>query len=210
MNEPKLVLFDEPTSALDTQLGEHVMELIRDRSQGQGHRSHHRHARHPHDPLLRPRRQHHRRPTRRLNGTRPTESAGHPPRNSLSSAEMLPERTLSLDRFVDSLEELDEAIAHVRDALDGLEAANAYTRDVIHAGMRIRDLFPRSDGPRARDAYDRSGYRAANGAHALPRRVLRRLGRGGGHDDLGGGPARWPPTPVGEAPFDAVRADADR
>ena len=86
-----------------------------------------------------------------MNGTRPTESAGHPPRNSLSSAEMLPERILSLDRFVDSLEELDEAIARVRDALDGLEAANAYTRDVIRVGMRMRDLFPRSDGPRARD-----------------------------------------------------------
>jgi putative ABC transport system ATP-binding protein len=29
MNDPDLVLFDEPTSALDTQLGEQVMELIR-------------------------------------------------------------------------------------------------------------------------------------------------------------------------------------
>ena len=36
MNEPKLVLFDEPTSALDTQLGEHVMELIRNEVKGRG------------------------------------------------------------------------------------------------------------------------------------------------------------------------------
>jgi len=36
MNEPKLVLFDEPTSALDTQLGEHVMELIRTEVKGRG------------------------------------------------------------------------------------------------------------------------------------------------------------------------------
>ena len=36
MNEPKLVLFDEPTSALDTQLGERVMELIRDEVKGRG------------------------------------------------------------------------------------------------------------------------------------------------------------------------------
>ena len=36
MNEPKLVLFDEPTSALDTQLGERVMELIREEVKGRG------------------------------------------------------------------------------------------------------------------------------------------------------------------------------
>jgi hypothetical protein len=50
------------------------------------------------------------------------------------------------------LEELDRAIAHVRTELDGLEAANAHARDAVRAGMRMRDLFPQSDGPRARDA----------------------------------------------------------
>lgn len=36
MNEPDLVLFDEPTSALDTELGEQVMELIRDEMKSRG------------------------------------------------------------------------------------------------------------------------------------------------------------------------------
>lgn len=36
MNEPALVLFDEPTSALDTELGEQVMELIRNEVKGRG------------------------------------------------------------------------------------------------------------------------------------------------------------------------------
>ncbi|MCU0259431.1 MAG: ABC transporter ATP-binding protein [Ilumatobacteraceae bacterium] len=36
MNEPRLVLFDEPTSALDTQLGEQVMELIRNEMKSRG------------------------------------------------------------------------------------------------------------------------------------------------------------------------------
>ncbi len=36
MNDPDLVLFDEPTSALDTQLGEQVMELIRDEMNSRG------------------------------------------------------------------------------------------------------------------------------------------------------------------------------
>jgi hypothetical protein len=57
-----------------------------------------------------------------------------------------------MDRFLDSLEELDKAIASVRTELDALEAANAHTRDAFRAGMRMRDLFPQSDGPRARDA----------------------------------------------------------
>jgi putative ABC transport system ATP-binding protein len=36
MNEPGLVLFDEPTSALDTELGGHVMELIRGEMKARG------------------------------------------------------------------------------------------------------------------------------------------------------------------------------
>ncbi len=36
MNDPALVLFDEPTSALDTQLGEQVVELIRDEMKQRG------------------------------------------------------------------------------------------------------------------------------------------------------------------------------
>ena len=36
MNEPELVLFDEPTSALDTELGAHVMELIRSEMKARG------------------------------------------------------------------------------------------------------------------------------------------------------------------------------
>ena len=36
MNDPTLVLFDEPTSALDTQLGEQVMELIRNEMKSRG------------------------------------------------------------------------------------------------------------------------------------------------------------------------------
>jgi putative ABC transport system ATP-binding protein len=36
MNEPDLVLFDEPTSSLDTQLGEQVMELIRNEMNSRG------------------------------------------------------------------------------------------------------------------------------------------------------------------------------
>ena len=36
MNDPKLVLFDEPTSALDTELGEQVMELIRNEMKTRG------------------------------------------------------------------------------------------------------------------------------------------------------------------------------
>ena len=36
MNDPDLVLFDEPTSALDTQLGEQVMELIRNEMNSRG------------------------------------------------------------------------------------------------------------------------------------------------------------------------------
>jgi putative ABC transport system ATP-binding protein len=36
MNEPGLVLFDEPTSALDTELGGHVMELIRSEMKARG------------------------------------------------------------------------------------------------------------------------------------------------------------------------------
>ena len=36
MNDPKLVLFDEPTSALDTELGEQVMELIRNEMKSRG------------------------------------------------------------------------------------------------------------------------------------------------------------------------------
>ncbi len=36
MNEPGLVLFDEPTSALDTELGAHVMELIRTEMKARG------------------------------------------------------------------------------------------------------------------------------------------------------------------------------
>ena len=36
MNEPQLVLFDEPTSALDTELGAHVMELIRSEMKARG------------------------------------------------------------------------------------------------------------------------------------------------------------------------------
>lgn len=36
MNKPRLVLFDEPTSALDTNLGDRVMELIRDEVKGRG------------------------------------------------------------------------------------------------------------------------------------------------------------------------------
>ncbi|MFN3256024.1 MAG: ABC transporter ATP-binding protein [Ilumatobacter sp.] len=36
MNEPSLVLFDEPTSALDTELGEQVMELIRNEMKSRG------------------------------------------------------------------------------------------------------------------------------------------------------------------------------
>jgi putative ABC transport system ATP-binding protein len=36
MNEPQLVLFDEPTSALDTELGAHVMELIRTEMKARG------------------------------------------------------------------------------------------------------------------------------------------------------------------------------
>jgi len=36
MNDPKLVLFDEPTSALDTELGEQVMELIRNEMKQRG------------------------------------------------------------------------------------------------------------------------------------------------------------------------------
>ena len=36
MNDPTLVLFDEPTSALDTQLGEQVMELIRNEMKQRG------------------------------------------------------------------------------------------------------------------------------------------------------------------------------
>jgi hypothetical protein len=57
-----------------------------------------------------------------------------------------------MGRFLGSLEELDRAIARVRKELDGLEAANAHARGAIRAGMRMRDLFPQSDGPRARDA----------------------------------------------------------
>ena len=58
----------------------------------------------------------------------------------------------SVDRFLESLEELDKAVARVRHELDGLDAANAHARDAVRAGMHMRDLFPRSDGPRARDA----------------------------------------------------------
>ena len=36
MNDPALVLFDEPTSALDTELGEQVMELIRNEMKTRG------------------------------------------------------------------------------------------------------------------------------------------------------------------------------
>lgn len=36
MNDPVLVLFDEPTSALDTELGEQVMELIRNEMKSRG------------------------------------------------------------------------------------------------------------------------------------------------------------------------------
>lgn len=36
MNDPALVLFDEPTSALDTELGEQVMELIRNEMKARG------------------------------------------------------------------------------------------------------------------------------------------------------------------------------
>jgi putative ABC transport system ATP-binding protein len=36
MNEPRLVLIDEPTSALDTELGNQVMQLIRDEIKGRG------------------------------------------------------------------------------------------------------------------------------------------------------------------------------
>jgi len=36
MNDPDLVLFDEPTSALDTELGEQVMELIRNEMKSRG------------------------------------------------------------------------------------------------------------------------------------------------------------------------------
>ena len=36
MNDPALVLFDEPTSALDTELGEQVMELIRNEMKSRG------------------------------------------------------------------------------------------------------------------------------------------------------------------------------
>ena len=36
MNEPQLVLFDEPTSSLDTELGAHVMELIRTEMKARG------------------------------------------------------------------------------------------------------------------------------------------------------------------------------
>jgi len=36
MNDPSLVLFDEPTSALDTELGEQVMELIRNEMKSRG------------------------------------------------------------------------------------------------------------------------------------------------------------------------------
>lgn len=36
MNEPRLVLFDEPTSSLDTELGAHVMELIRSEMKSRG------------------------------------------------------------------------------------------------------------------------------------------------------------------------------
>ena len=36
MNDPALVLFDEPTSALDTELGEQVMELIRNEMKQRG------------------------------------------------------------------------------------------------------------------------------------------------------------------------------
>jgi putative ABC transport system ATP-binding protein len=36
MNEPQLVLFDEPTSSLDTELGAHVMELIRSEMKARG------------------------------------------------------------------------------------------------------------------------------------------------------------------------------
>ncbi len=57
-----------------------------------------------------------------------------------------------MDRFLDSLEALDNAIARLRNELDGLEAANAHTREAIRAGTHMRDLFPQSDGPRARDA----------------------------------------------------------
>jgi hypothetical protein len=50
------------------------------------------------------------------------------------------------------LEELDQAIARVREELDRLEAANAHARDAIRGDTRMRDLFSQSDGPRARDA----------------------------------------------------------
>jgi putative ABC transport system ATP-binding protein len=36
MNDPALVLFDEPTSALDTELGQQVMELIRNEMKSRG------------------------------------------------------------------------------------------------------------------------------------------------------------------------------
>ncbi len=36
MNEPHLVLFDEPTSALDTQLGDQVVNLIRQEMKSRG------------------------------------------------------------------------------------------------------------------------------------------------------------------------------
>ena len=36
MNEPDLVLFDEPTSALDTELGDQVVQLIRDEMKSRG------------------------------------------------------------------------------------------------------------------------------------------------------------------------------
>jgi hypothetical protein len=58
----------------------------------------------------------------------------------------------ALDRFLGSLDQLDRAIARVRKELDGLETANAHTRDAVRSGMHLRDLFPQSDGPRARDA----------------------------------------------------------
>ena len=57
-----------------------------------------------------------------------------------------------MSRFVRSLDELDEAIGSLRRELDGLEASVAHTRDAVSAGMRMTDLFPTSDAPRARDA----------------------------------------------------------
>ncbi len=57
-----------------------------------------------------------------------------------------------MDRFVESLDELDATIERMRRALDGLEAANAHTRDAINTKMRMADLFAVSAAPRSRDA----------------------------------------------------------